>query len=149
MRPSRFSEINRMRFRISRVEPIRFPNKCIWCGDKPILEYPSGYHIAEQKAIEYPVCKKHYFLSLGMDLAYLVVLLGIPALLFGYVTAFFFGFFSKEMLLLLPLFAVLVLIIVLQPVRVRGVRGRNFYTLIIRNDDYAREFGMLNGLSPT
>ncbi len=106
-----------MRFRISRVESIRFPNKCIWCGSKPILEYPSGYHIPEQKSIEYPVCKRHYFWSLRMDLAYLVVLFGIPG--------------------------------VLQPERVRGVKGRSFYTLIIRNDDYAREFPMLNGLSPT
>ncbi len=138
-----------MRFRISRVESIRFPNKCIWCGSKPILEYPSGYHIPEQKSIEYPVCKRHYFWSLRMDLAYLVVLFGIPGVLFAYITAFFFGFFTKEMLVLLPLFAMLIVIIVLQPERVRGVKGRSFYTLIIRNDDYAREFAMLNSLSPT
>ena len=136
-----------MRFRISRVEPISWPNKCIWCGDKPILEYPSGYHIPEQKKIEYPVCKNHYFWSLGMDFAYLVLFYGIVFLLLGYATAFVFGFFSIEMLLLLPIFALLILVIVLQPVRVRGAR-KAFYTMIIRNDDYAREFGMLNNLAP-
>jgi len=137
-----------MRFRISRAEPIGWPNKCIWCGDKPILEYPSGYQIPGQKKIEYPVCKKHYFWALGMDFAYFVLFYGIVFLLLGYVTAFVFGFFSIEMLLLLPIFALLIWVIVLQPVRVRGAR-KNFYTLIIRNDDYAREFAMLNGLSPT
>jgi hypothetical protein len=137
-----------MKFKISRVEPIRWPNKCIWCGDKPILEYPSGYRIPpEQMSIEYPVCKRHYFWSLGMDLLHFVVFWGMGLLLMGYVTAFFFGFFSIEMLLLLPLFAVLIMVIVLQPLRVRGAR-KNFYTLIIRNDDYGREFGMLNNLSP-
>ena len=140
-------EVNGMRFRISRVEPISWPNKCIWCGDKPILEYPSGYQIPEQKKIEYPVCKKHYFWSLGMDFAYLVLFYGIVFLLLGYATAFVFGFFSIEMLLLLPVFALLILVIVLQPVRVRGAR-KAFYTMIIRNDDYAREFGMLNNLAP-
>jgi hypothetical protein len=51
--------------------------------------------------------------------------------------------------LLLPLafVAMLILAILLQPVRIRWVR-RDFYTMIIRNDDYAREFAMLNGLSP-
>lgn len=77
----------------------------------------------------------------------IVLFYGIVFLLLGYATAFVFGFFSIEMLLLLPIFALLILVIVLQPVRVRGAR-KAFYTMIIRNDDYAREFWMLNNLAP-
>jgi hypothetical protein len=150
-----------MKFRIGRWEYIHWPDKCVCCGDKPILKYPAvgkGYLVrkhktssvdayeSEQVVVEYPVCRKHYFWSLGMDIAYLVALCGIAYFLLGYVTALSFGYLSIEMLLLLPLFAVVILVIVLQPVRVRGAR-RAFYTVIIRNDDYAMEFAMLNNLS--
>lgn len=151
-----------MKFRISKWEHINWPDKCVCCGNKPILKYPAvgkGYLVrghrkyssdtyeSEQVEVEYQVCRKHYYWSLGMDIAYLVVLCGIGFLLLVYVTALLFGNFSVEMLLLLPIFAVLIWVIVLQPVRVRGARS-NFYTVIIRNDDYGREFAMLNGLSP-
>ena len=152
-----------MKFRVSREKNISWPNKCIWCGGKPKINYPvvgKGYLVPryrlfdvneyelEKVVVEYPVCRKHYFWSLGMDMGYLVVFCGmvlsllmIPLipLLFGVITIYFLLFS-----LLAPM---LILSNLLKPVRLRWVR-RNFYTMIIRNGDYAREFSMLNSLNP-
>jgi len=112
----------------------------------------SGYKFEYARVdFEYPVCRKHFFWSMGGQIALLVfwggMVLGliVPTLLalrFAELFIFYIG-----LLLCLLFAAMFILTIVLQPVRVKWVRT-HFYTMKIRNDDYAREFGMLNNLSP-
>jgi hypothetical protein len=86
-----------MKFRISRKKTIKRPNKCVCCGDKPIMKYPAvgkgilvPRYIAfsvdeyehEKVVVEYPVCRKHYFWSLGINVAYLVFWGGMAFSLF-------------------------------------------------------------------
>lgn len=81
-----------MEFRISREVPIRWPDKCVWCGNSPIMRYPvsgkgflgikwkfevfgrgSGYKFEYARVdFEYPVCRKHFFWSMGGQIALLV-----------------------------------------------------------------------------
>ena len=106
----------------------------------------------ERVVVEYPVCRKHYFWSLGINVAYLVFYGGMVFCLFCFLFILQFDtlgiYMLRGLLLPLPFAVMLILAIVLQPVRIRWVR-RDFYTMIIRSDDYAREFGMLNNLTPT
>jgi len=52
-----------------------------------------------------------------------------------------------ELIFPIMLLVIWILSIIFRPVKIR-VSG-DFYTMKIRNDDYAREFAMLNNLSPT
>jgi hypothetical protein len=103
---------------------------------------------SEKIVVEYPVCREHYFWSLGIQMAYLVSAVGLvlPSIMF--VGALLFGFITIYWLLVLIFVAMLILSNLLQPVRVKWVR-KDSYMLIIRNEQYASEFSMLNGLSPT
>jgi hypothetical protein len=159
-----------MKFRISRKQTLKWPNKCVCCGDRAIVKYSAvgigflvpryiSFSVDEYEeykrvrvAVEYPVCRKHYFWSLGINVAYLVFYGGMFFSFFCLLFILQFDtlgiYILRGLLLPLPFAVMLILAIVLQPVRIRWVR-RNFYTLIIRNEDYAREFAMLNHLTPT
>jgi hypothetical protein len=157
-----------MEFRISRETPIRWPDKCVWCGNSPIMRYPvvgkgllgmnfrvfgRGYEFKYAKVeVEYPVCRKHFFWSMGGQIALLVfwggMVLGLIAsiylaLIFAELFIFYIG-----LLLCLLFVTMFILTIVLQPVRAKRVRTHS-YTMVIRSEAYAREFGMLNSLTPT
>jgi hypothetical protein len=157
-----------MEFGITRETPIRWPDKCVWCGNSPIMRYPAvgkrllgmnfrvfgrGYESKYAKVeVEYPVCREHFFWSIGRQIALLVfwggMVLGLIAsiylaLLFAELFIFYIG-----LLLCLLFAAMFILTIVLQPVRAKLVRTHS-YTMVIRNEAYAREFGMLNSLNPT
>ncbi len=138
-----------MKFRISRVEPIRWPNKCVWCGNSPIMRYP----LVRKVEVEYPVCRKHFFWSMGIKIAYLLSYVGIVLSLILvnpiFIFLFLFPAFLMSIGFLILLFStgLFVLSIVLDPVRIRKV-GKDFYTMIIRNGEYARQFAMLNSLNP-
>ena len=158
-----------MKFRIGRKQTLKWPNKCVCCGDRAIMRYPAvgkgilvpryisfsldepEQHKREKVVVEYPVCRKHYFWSLKINIAFLVFFGGMVFSLFRFLFLLQFdtlGIYILRGLLLPLLFVVMsILAIVLQPVRIRWVR-RDFYTLIIRNRDYAREFALLNNLAP-
>jgi hypothetical protein len=106
----------------------------------------------EKVVVEYPLCEKHYFWSLGINVVYLILFGGMFFYLFWFLFTLQFDtryiYILRGLLFYLSFVVMLILAIVLQPVRIRWVR-RDFYTMIIRNGDYAREFAMLNGLSPT
>ncbi len=153
-----------MKFRISRGKSINWPNKCVCCGNKPITKYTAvgrGYLVprvrifepdefySERVAVKYPVCKKHYNSCLGMQIACFGSIAGISLNFIISTIPMLFGVFQGIIVLLYLIFsAMFIFSKVLRPVRLRWVR-RDFYTMIIRNDDYAKEFAMLNGLSPT
>jgi hypothetical protein len=138
-----------MKFRISREKPIRWPNKCVWCRNNPIMRYP----LVRKVEVEYPVCRKHFFWSMGIKIGYLVSYVGIVLSLilinplFIYLFLFSTFLMSIGFIILLLSTGMFFLSIVLDPVRIRKVR-KDFYTMIIRNEEYAREFAMLNSLNP-
>jgi hypothetical protein len=87
--------------------------------------------------IQFPVCGKHYFWLKGMQITDFVLFMiwlshswGMP-----------YDLFSPVLL-----WVIWILSIVFKPVRIRG--REDSYTMIIRNEDYAREFSMLNSLNP-
>ncbi len=153
-----------MKFRISREKTINWPNKCVCCGDKSTTRYTAvgrGYFVPrfqlfgidefyfERVAVKYPVCRKHYNSCLGMQIACFGSIAGITLNFIISTIPMLFGVFEGINVLLYLIFsAMFIFSKVLRPVRLRWVR-RDFYTMIIRNDDYANEFAMLNGLSPT
>ena len=137
-----------MIFSISRAEPISWPNKCVWCGREPTTSYTiSGIGIIgdertfaectklEIAKLSYPVCQKHWWWSMGTRAAYLVSFLG---LLFSWII---------HPILLFIFAGMFVLAIRLHPVKIKGVTG-HLYKMVIRKDDYGREFALLNGLDP-
>lgn len=129
-----------MEFRIGRETPIRWGDRCVWCSDIPTkkMEIRRGWIWQKKVKVEYPVYSRHYLWLKGRSIIesvlfaiWLINPFGMP-----------FGLFS-----LVILFVIWILGILFDPVKVE-VRG-DFYTRKIRNDDYAREFAMLNNLSPT
>jgi hypothetical protein len=160
-----------MEFRISRETPIRWPDKCVWCTDSPIMRYPavgkgflgikwkfevfgrgSGYRFEYARVdFEYPVCRKHFFWSMGGQIVLLVfwggMVLGL--ILSIYLALYFAELFIYHIgvLLCLVFAAMFILTILLQPVRANRVRTHS-YTMVIRNEMYAREFAMINSLNP-
>ena len=151
-----------MKFKISREKKLSWPNKCVCCGGNPIMRYPvvgKGYsgsryslvgdreYKSEKIVVEYPVCRQHFFWSLGIQTAYLVLVVPIALSSIMFVGALLFGFISIYWVVSLIFVAMLILSNLLQPLRVKRVR-RNSYIMIIRNEEYAREFSMLNSINP-
>lgn len=135
-----------MKFRISRVEPIiRWPEKCVWCGSKPTMKYEDSakgvigggflYQKYGKVEVEYPVCKRHgLWLSL-LQLAYPISIWGmVLGWMIHYSLSLFFG-------------AVFLWNLFLRPISIMKITG-HFYTMKIRNEDYAREFALLNSFDP-
>lgn len=137
-----------MTFTIRREKNISWPNKCVWCGNNPIMRYP----LVRKVEVEYPVCRKHFFWSMGIKIGYLVSYVGIvlSLILINPLLMVFLPvvFMPVGFLILLLSTGVFLLSIVLDPVRIRKVR-KDFCTMIIRNEEYAREFAILNSLNPT
>jgi hypothetical protein len=97
-----------------------------------------------RKEVECPICREHYFWLKGLEIS-LSVLFGVWVLS-GLIWVPFSA--SVYFPLLFPLFLVLALVrYLIVPVRISKERG--LYSIMIRNDDYAREFARLNNLSPT
>jgi hypothetical protein len=111
------------------------------------------YPLVRKVEVEYPVCRKHFFWSMGIKIGYLVSYVGIVLSLilinplFIYLFLFSTILISIGFIILLLSTGMFLLSIVLDPVRIRKVR-KDFYTMIIRNEEYAREFAMLNSLNP-
>jgi hypothetical protein len=85
--------------------------------------------------VEYPVCRKHGLWLVGRHIANLISLWGM---ILGWIIHYLLGLFFA---------GVFFWTVRLNPVVIRRVTA-HFYTLIIRNEDYAREFAMLNNLNP-
>lgn len=136
-----------MIFTISRAKPIRWPSKCVWCHKESVESYTifgigivgderimAEWNKLEIAKVSFPVCKKHWWWSLGMQTAYAVSFLGI---LFSCIIHPILLFISAGIFLL---------VVRLHPVKVKGVTT-DFYKVVIRKDDYGRELALLNGLN--
>jgi len=99
-------------------------------GDERILVEWNKLEIAK---LNYPVCQNHWWWSMGTRAACFVSFLGI--------------LFSWIIHPILPfIFAgTFALAIRLHPVKIKGVTGQ-LYKIVIRKDDYGREFAVLNSL---
>jgi hypothetical protein len=128
-----------MEFRIGRETPIRWPDKCVWCLNIATkkMGLRAGWIWQNSLKVEYPLCSKHYFWLKGMQITDFVILMIWVVRSWGMPYDLYFP---------VVLLVIWILGIKLRPVKIR-VRG-DFYTMRIRNEDYAREFAMLNNLSP-
>jgi hypothetical protein len=128
-----------MKFRVSREIAISWPEKCVWCLDIPTkkMEMEGGWIWQKKSKVEFPVCSKHYFWLKGTKIAEIVLFM-----------IWVFRSWGMPYDLIMPglLFVIWISSILLKPVKIR-VR-KDFYILEIRNDDYAREFALLNNLAP-
>jgi hypothetical protein len=152
-----------VKFTFRFADPIKWPNKCVCCGGIATTSYTaygsilSGYAFKifwqevkyRKMGLPYPVCRKHKYWAITVRtiyfLSFLSVLFGgiiFLAMLSGMST--FFGIWGS---LIGYLFVVLIFIqsIRLHPVRLKEF-GEHFYTFLIRNEDYAREFAFINDL---
>lgn len=154
------------KFRISHSHSVKLPNKCILCGAHPQTEYRihgstlSGFsffvyfsRISYRKMdIPIPVCLKHYFVIMIMRIFLFVsctamVVFGIPVFvslidqsIFSYSTIYFFIFFIS--------FIIFILSLKLQPIKLKDI-GEHFFTILIRNNEYADEFSLINKIQKT
>lgn len=129
-------------------EPISWPNMCVWCLSVPTMTYKvkgGGFLRTPWRKsrieVECPICREHYFWLRGIEITFFV-LAGIWVI-FG----LFWKFhqFSEWIYLLLSLVVAFIKYLI-EPVRISEERG--WYSIMIRNERYAREFALLNNLSP-
>jgi hypothetical protein len=97
----------------------------------------SGMDMAEKPKSRYLLCGKHYFLLNGMQVSDFVLFMIWWVRSWGMPYDLYFP---------VILLVIWILSFKLRPVKIR-VRG-DLYTMRIRNDDYGREFAMLNNLNP-
>lgn len=135
-----------MIFSISRAKPIVWPNKCVWCGREPSTSYTihgigiigderiiAEWSKLEIAKVKYPVCQRHWWWSIGLRAVGFVSFSGVV-----------FSWIIHPILLGISA-AMFVLAVRLHPVRIKRVTDR-FYKMLIRKDDYGKEFALLNGL---
>ena len=85
--------------------------------------------------LDYPVCKRHGLWLSVLQLAYPISIWGVFwGLMIHYSLSLFFA-------------AVFLWNLFLRPVNIMKITG-HFYTMKIRNQDYAREFALLNSFDP-
>ena len=154
------------KFRISHSQSVQLPNKCILCGAHPRTEYKiSGSTLSgasfyllftgvkyETMSIPAPVCLKHYYVILLMRIllavSFVVMIpFGIPL----FISVFLHeldGFPAFMYIILFVSIAIFILSLKFQPIKLKNI-GEHFFTLIIRNDEYADEFSLINNIKKT
>jgi len=161
-----------MKFKISKGEEMRWPNKCVTCGGNATTSYKAygsslagyefklifhkiSYHTVD---ISYPICLTHKYIVLITRLLYF---LSFFSIIFSgiYVSMFIASFIASNStliplrigLIICAIFLISIITFILsfklQPVRLKDI-GKYFTTVVIRNEQYAQEFALLNGLDP-
>jgi hypothetical protein len=136
-----------VKFRISRLDPmVTWPEKCVWCRGKPTIKFEdsgtgfigSGFYrwTRGKVVLQYPTCRRH-----GLWLSVLQSV--YPISIYGVILSWWIHY----LLFLLLFGAILVWNLLVRPVRIKKVT-KHFYTLKIRDRDYAKEFALLNSLDP-
>lgn len=152
------------KFRISHSQSIKLPNKCILCGAHPQTEYKihgstlSGFsfwiyfsRISYRKMnIPIPVCLKHYFVIMIMRILLFVsctamIFFGIPILFSFFDPSFFSDIPAIYFIIFIISLAIFILSLKLQPIKLKDI-GQHFFTLFIRNDEYANDFSLINNI---
>ncbi len=152
-----------MKFTFRFADPIKWPNKCICCGAAATTSYTAygsilfGYAFKifwqevkyRKMGLPYPVCQKHKYWAITVRAIYILSFLAVlfGGILFLVLLSGMPTFFGIWEFLIGYLVFVLIFIqsIRLHPVRLKEF-GEYFYTFVIRNEDYAREFAFINDL---
>jgi len=131
-------------------EPVSWPNMCVWCLGAPTKTYEvrgggffrTSWSRKGRIKVECPICGEHYFWLRGIELSFLVILGSwvLFVLIWGLPESYIWIYF-------LLAFVPALVRYVIEPVRISEERG--WYSIMIRNERYAREFAMLNNLAPT
>lgn len=155
------------KFRIGHSKSVKLPNKCILCGTQPQTEYKihgstlSGLafflyfsRISYRKMnIPIPVCLKHYFVIMLMRIFLFVsctamIVFGIP-IVFSFVDPSIFPNITVTYFVIFFISLIIFSIsLKLQPIKLKDI-GEHFFTLLIRNDEYANEFSLINKIQKT
>lgn len=146
--------------RISTNAPYQWPSKCVICKKDTNVKNSLKFYITAGFSyyliwatykytvhhIDYPVCQKHKIL---IKMAYFFYCLSIGGIfLSGIFIAYFYLIGELNIyIILLPiiLFAIAMVFRNYAPIRLKNPKP-DFTTLIIKDDQYAREFSMINGL---
>jgi hypothetical protein len=147
------------KFRVSVHTPLKWPNKCAVCGENATTVYEAHGGLIELacaftdypgiktkvQSISYPICSKHKYTTITIRILYFISFWGM--LFSGFVGLIFYKkglfTFSALAIFLISLIA-FIASIKWKPVRLRW--GYHFFTIIIRNDQYAREFALVNNI---
>ena len=155
-----------MQFKISRGESMRWPNKCVTCGGNATTSYMAyrsqiaGYKFKlffheislNKEAISYPICQTHKYTIMIIRLLYFmsfvsIIFSGIYVLMFIASNSTLIPL--KIGLITCAIFLISIITFIvsfkLQPVRLKDA-GKYFTTIVIRNEQYAQEFALLNSL---
>lgn len=148
------------KFKVSIDAPLEWPNKCAVCGGYATTTYeayggafrglsfmiPEADIKTKELGISYPICLKHKYTTKMVRMLYFISFL---AMFFSVFTALML--YKMESVVSSPALAIFLISVITfiasvkwQPVRLR--LKNHFATLIIRNDQYAREFSALNSL---
>ena len=142
-----------MECRVSKVTPIRWPDKCVWCMGQATRTYKvkGGRRPGEKFRLEVycPICKKHYILLKGKEVS-IVVVIAFGAILVPFLWLYVGIFYSNtEWPYLIYFVSILIYIWIwfaFEPVRI--YEGEDSYEIVIRSSKYAREFAAQNNLNP-
>jgi len=142
-----------MKFKINIEAQIKWPDKCVWCSDVPTkkMKIQAGAIWQKKIKLEYPLCSKHYFLLKGVQIIGLFIDLSGGWIFYGILILLYLVFVISHdviypILFLIFLVVIGILSVISKPVKMR-VSG-DVYIMKIRNEDYAREFALLNTLNP-
>jgi hypothetical protein len=141
-----------MEYRVPKVTPIRWPDKCVWCMGQATRTYKlkGGTWAGKKFRVEVycPICKKHYFLLKGKEVS-IVVVIALAAIFAPFLWLFVGIYYhDEEWPYLIYIASILIYILVwfaFEPVRI--YEGEDFYEIVIRSSKYAREFAEQNNLN--
>ena len=141
-----------MECRVSKVTPIRWPDKCVWCMGQATRTYKvkGGRRPREKFRIKVycPICKKHYIFLKGKEVS-IVVVIAFAAIFAPFIGLFATIFYhDKEWPYLIYFASILIYIWIwfaFEPVRI--YEGEDFYEINIRSSKYAKEFAEQNNLN--
>ena len=148
------------KFTISLGTPLRWPNKCAICEENATTTYTAhggaferiSYMIilteikTKKPGVTYPICLKHKYITMLIRMLYFISFLAM--LYSGLVALVLYTKGPVVSSLALAIFLISAITFIAsvkwQPVRLRV--GHHSLTLVIRNDQYAREFSLFNNL---
>jgi hypothetical protein len=149
------------KFKFSIHQPLTWPKKCAVCGLPANSTYKAyggsfegfSFRIIYSKIsyskmyVSFPICSKHKYVNLILRFLMFVSFGGIIIFGIGLLSLSFFLDHNNDVApsLLLFLLSIIFFIVSLkfQPVRLRIV-GSNHFVIVIKNDQYAKEFSYLN-----
>lgn len=158
------------KFKVGVHDLLKWPNRCTLCGGNATTSYLASFYTFAgmefygsfaqkisycKHGISYPICTKHRYTPIIIRLFYYISIIALY--IFGILTfAFLYPVWSKDLgftlqggIIVCFIFLISIIAFIafkkLQPVRLKNI-GIHFSTIIIRNEEYGKEFALLNNL---